>query len=215
VLFPAFAAGATRPERLAALSDRAIRVICLLLFPFTFAVVALAPEALGFWLGADFAEQSTAVLRWLSIGVLVNSIGWVPFSMLQGIGRPDITAKIHLCETPLYLAALFYMTANFGIEGAAVAWALRLSFETTILLTVAERYLPRRGLVPRRSFIAATVGASLLAGGWLIEGFAARAVFLGVGLVVFAWIGWSLVLNVPERQIVRRLVPIGRSHGIF
>jgi O-antigen/teichoic acid export membrane protein len=59
------------------------------------------------WLGAEFSGNSSAVLRWLAIGVFINSLGQVPFALLQEVGRPDITGTLHLVELPLYLAAMW------------------------------------------------------------------------------------------------------------
>ena len=49
---------------------------------------------LSLWIGADFAEHSAPVARWLAAGVLVNVLAQVPFTILQGWGRADLPAKL-------------------------------------------------------------------------------------------------------------------------
>ena len=71
--------------------------------------IALAQDGLRLWLGPEFAQHSFRVLQWLAVGVFINSLAQVPFSLLQGVGRPDITATLHLIELPLYLGVLWWL----------------------------------------------------------------------------------------------------------
>ena len=109
--------------RASRLYSRSIKYILLALFPIILLIIVLAQDGLTVWLGADFARHSTRVLQWLAVGVLANSLAFVPFSFIQGIGRPDLTAKLHLLELPVYLAILFWLIHPFGIVGAAIAWS--------------------------------------------------------------------------------------------
>jgi hypothetical protein len=40
--------------------------------------LVFADQILGLWLGGDFAVESAGVLRFLSIAVLLNSVGYIP-----------------------------------------------------------------------------------------------------------------------------------------
>ena len=119
-VFPAFATSfACDRGRTALIFGKSLTYIFILMFPITLALVALAPEGLALWLGPDFARQSTAVLRWLAIGVFLGALQHVPSSLMQGVGRPDLVAKLHLLELPLYLLAAWHLIVLRGIEGAA------------------------------------------------------------------------------------------------
>jgi O-antigen/teichoic acid export membrane protein len=147
VLFPAFAGAAIKsPEILPALLGRSLRYTLLILLPITLAVVALAYPGLHAWLGPDFALNSTAVLQWLALGVLANSLAAMPYALIQGIGRPDLTAKLHLAELPVYLALLWWLLHAYGITGAAVAWTLRVSIDCVLLLVIARQLIGHRPL---------------------------------------------------------------------
>jgi O-antigen/teichoic acid export membrane protein len=69
----------------------------------------------------------------LAIGVLVNGLAAVPFAFLQGAGRSDVTAKVHVCELLAYLPLLYFSVNKFGIIGAALVWSLRVFCDGIIL----------------------------------------------------------------------------------
>jgi O-antigen/teichoic acid export membrane protein len=206
VLFPAFSstAGAAR-DRAAALLDKGVRYVYLALFPATIAIVTLAQPGLEIWLGADFASQSTRVLQWLAAGVFVNGLAQVPFTFLQGAGRPDLTAKLHFAELPVYVLLLWWAVQRFGIVGAAVVWAGR------VLLDAAVIFARARELVKGRSGIGSLcvgVGASLVVflAGSLLAGNSARVAFLIMVLGAFLPVAWRLVLGEEDRARVLTLV---------
>lgn len=140
VLFPAFSANYVRnPEFAKKLSLRAVKYTFLLLFPIILVIITFAYEGMYLWLGEKFAVNSSFILQLLAVGVLFNSLAYIPFSFLQGIGRPDVTAKLQLIELPFYLAAMWYGITNYGIEGAAMIWMLRMIIDTSLLFWLNEK----------------------------------------------------------------------------
>ena len=55
----------------------------------------------------------------------MNSVGQIPFALIQAVGRPDLSAKVHIVELPLYLLALWGALELWGLEGVAAVWFLR------------------------------------------------------------------------------------------
>jgi O-antigen/teichoic acid export membrane protein len=148
VLFPAFsAAGAQDRNRLALLCDAGIRYLFIVLFPATLILVAFAPDGLRLWLGSDFALKSTSVVRWLAVAIFINAQAQVPSAHLQSAGRPDITAKLHALEVPVYAVMLFVLVQTRGITGAALAWMLRVSLDAILLFLFSHRLLPENKIV--------------------------------------------------------------------
>jgi O-antigen/teichoic acid export membrane protein len=154
VMFPAFSAGfAHDRERTASLYRRCVKYIFLVLFPAVVLTVGLARSGLTLWLGADFAQHSFRVLQWLAVGVLLNGLATIPFALVQGAGRPDLTAKLHLVELPLYLLALWWLISVYGVEGAAMAWTARVGVDGVVLFGMAHRFfganaMERKAVVP-------------------------------------------------------------------
>jgi O-antigen/teichoic acid export membrane protein len=121
--------------------------MALLLLPLTLVLFVFAPDILELWLNADFADRSSAIMRWLSVGVLVNAVGQVPFAYLQAVGRADLTGRLHLVELPAYLLALWLVLELWGIEAVAALWTLRASADAAAMFYLAHRAvaLPRSG----------------------------------------------------------------------
>ena len=113
--------------------------VSIILFPIILLFASFASEGLRFWLGADFATKSASIVGWFSAGIFVNSIGQILYAKLQGIGRPDLTAKLHIFESIPYWIVLYILIKKYGIEGAAIAWFLRVSVDTFLLAVLVTR----------------------------------------------------------------------------
>jgi O-antigen/teichoic acid export membrane protein len=127
------------------------------------ASVAMEPF-LRIWLGPSLASASTPIAIILLGGVWVNSLALIPFTLLQGRGRPDLTAKLHLIEVGPYLLVLFVGVELGGAAGLAVAWSLRVTADAALLLTLSGigwRSLAR--MVPTILVVGTSLVAALVA----------------------------------------------------
>lgn len=205
VLFPAFAYSLHQaPGRTELLLSRGTRFVFAAMFPFILLIVIFAPEGLRLWLGPAFAENGTTVLRWLAAGVLVNSLAHVPFALIQSAGRPDLTAKLHLLELPVYLAALWLLTVRFGIAGAAIAWTGRAAFDAVLLWFFTHRLLPQRTHFVLKAAAMAAVGLSTIYAATLPASLPAKAGFVVTALMLFIVSWWTWLLAPEERAILLR-----------
>jgi O-antigen/teichoic acid export membrane protein len=142
VVFPAFSATFTRdPTRTAIIFKRSLKYLAIVLFPAVLLVVTFAEPGLRVWLGAEFARNSARVLQYLAVGVFLNSLTLLAFTLLQAVGRPDITAKVHLIEVPGYLLLLWLLVRAYGIEGAAIAWTIRVAIDAAVMFGLAKKFL--------------------------------------------------------------------------
>ena len=141
VLFPVFSSMALVDRRQTEqVYARSLRVLAGCLAPFVLLCGFLAKPGLSLWLGPDFAQHSYRIAQVIALGVFANGIASVPFALIQASGRPDITAKIHLLELPLYAVAVYTLTMHLGILGTAIAWTARTSLDAILLL----KYSPVR-----------------------------------------------------------------------
>ena len=207
VLFPAFSASLVSDPRAAlALLDRALRFVFIAIFPAVLVVVVLAEPGLGIWLGPDFAQHSTRVLQFLAAGVLVNGMAQVPFAFIQGAGRPDLTAKLHFAELPVYLGLLWWGVSRFGIVGAAVVWMLRTGVDAAALAWMTRVVVePRVRARPLSLGLAAS--AVVLIAGAFVGGTWGRVVFLALVLSSFPVLAWRHLLDAGERAALRARAP--------
>ena len=203
VLFPVFASTQVHDHtKTANLFRRGVNYVFLSLFPLTLVIVTFAPEGLELWLGAEFARESCAVLRWLAIGVLVNGLAQVPFALVQGAGRPDLTAKLHAAELPFYLAVLWWLLAHLGVEGAAIAWLLRVFVDGVVLFFMAHRLMPCTGFLSRLSVYLGVALLALLLG-VVLQGVMWKGIYILLALAIFAITAWSFILSPEERAFAR------------
>lgn len=203
VLFPTFSAS-FRPDRrhTAWLFAKGARYIFLGVFPVVLVIITFAHEGLTIWLGADFANHSSRILQILAIGVFVNSLSNVPFALIQGAGRPDLCAKLHLVELPVYVAAVYFTATHFGIVGVALIWTTRGIFDTLALFAIAQKLLRMKGS-PVHPAVLVACGALLETAFVLLPaGPVVKMGFLAVGLVAFAGAGWSQVLDYGDRVLL-------------
>lgn len=119
-----------------------VKFLFFALFPLILTLISFSNELLTFWLGSEFGNKSTLILQILLIGVFVNSMAMFPYSLLQSAGYPRYTAFLHLVELPLYCFLLVFLLKEFGIVGAAVAWLVRVSLDSSLLVYIVCKCIP-------------------------------------------------------------------------
>lgn len=207
VMFPAFstAMAADRP-RGALLYRRAVKYVGIFLLPVSILLIVFGQDLLQVWLGHEFALHSTRVLQILSLGVFASSLATVPFAMIQGTGRADITGKLHLLELPFYLAAVWYLTAHYGIVGTAIAWLLRATADSILLLLLADRVIGAQQRLMWPVCGAFGMGTAVVVLAPLLRKLPSRLFVAGCALVFFGVIVWRLFLSTEERIALQRAI---------
>lgn len=204
VLFPAFSTSLVHDrEKAVMLFNRAVKYIFALLFPLTLVIVTFSGEGLELWLGQQFAQNSTFVLQWLAVGVLINSLARIPFAMVQAEGRPDMTAKLHLIELPVYLVALSWLLPSYGIKGAAVAWVFRVALDAVVLFLMTYRLVPGTSSSANRLCAMLFAGLPILLLCGVINELFIKAALLLLILTTFTFAVWFLILDPDERHLVK------------
>ena len=207
VLFPAFSMTLAHDKsRAVHLLDRGICYIFFVMFPLALIILTLSYEGLYLWLGEKFATNSETVLQLLAIGVFINSLARVPFVLIQGAGRPDIIAKMHLLELPFYLYALWWILADYGIEGAAIVWVLRIAIDTAALFFITYWLLPETAAIIRKGGINIILSCVVLLIASQITSLYLKIVFICLILVLFFLLVWQLLLSGEEREKVKRVL---------
>jgi O-antigen/teichoic acid export membrane protein len=113
-------------------------------FPVVVGFVIIAGPGLRMWLGSAATSESVRALQVLCLGVFATSMATVPFATLQGLGRADVTGKIHLWQLPLHLGVAWWTVAHWGVVGAAAAWTIRAVLDSVLMHWAAARILRAR-----------------------------------------------------------------------
>jgi O-antigen/teichoic acid export membrane protein len=143
-----------------AISERAMMVSGILYGGLCAAGIFLMRPFLDLWMGPSFAALAGVVAIVLLIGSWPNALTFAPYTLLQGQGRPDMTAKIHVAQMVPYVALLLLLTHQYGILGAAIAFVCRGYADCSLLILFSS--MPRRifkALIPSAILV---LSASLL-----------------------------------------------------
>ena len=207
VLFPAFSAAYVQDTScVGRLYRRGLKYVFLSLFPFTLLVVSFAKEGMNLWLGAEFAENGFRVMQLLVIGVLMNGVASIPFAFIQGVGRPDVTAKFHLAEAAVFLPCIWWLVREYGVTGAALAWMFRAGVDALLLLLFADRFLVVESARIGRSAIWVALIAGVLILIVASSPVAIKIPFVGMVLALLALVAWYRGFDVDERSYINEKV---------
>ncbi len=204
VLFPALAFSLSHDRsQTSKILQRGLDGAALLVLPLTIVLSAYATPILRWWVGDEIAQHGSAVLRWLPIGVFLNSLGQMTVAQLQACGRPDLSAKLHLAELVPYGIALWWMTHSWGIEGAAIAWTLRVGVDFVASAGIVAAVLPDTRGALLRSAGTAVFGAALLVGAAWAGVHDHATTYMAIALPILFANAWRNLLQVSDRTRIR------------
>jgi O-antigen/teichoic acid export membrane protein len=186
VLFPAFAVlrAQSSPRAVEVFARSSMLTMTLMAVPLV-ATGLLAYQGLALWVGPTFAEQSALCAKILIVGVVANAMARTAFVFVQGAGRAQWTALLHLLELPFYALALWLLLRSWGIVGAACAWSGRIIIDTVALYAMSVRLEPRLRPIALRDicWVVVATGATACLDG-VLTGLAVRlALLFAVGLL--------------------------------
>lgn len=215
VLFPFFARSSVNGR-----SDAPIKLnqgLCyslILLYPLCLVGSYLSGEWLGLWLGEAFSEQGKIVVIWLVAGVLMNGIAQVLFAKVQGVGRSDWTAALHVIEVLPYLAVLWFSLKGWGIAGAAFAWFLRVMVDALALVFLVWKINPLNLKYSKKTLSVIFICLIGLLMPILIEPLLNRMIVLSVLLFVYLIMSFKII---RQDSIWALLISStkGRKHGLL
>lgn len=120
-LFPTFSFHSHSETRvLLSMFFRPMKYLAILLSPILITGLLFADTILTVWMGEAFAEQSTVVFQVIVLIVVFNSLAIIPFTAVQGLGRPDLKTKLDFVLMPLYIGLCAVCIPRWGIVGAAI-----------------------------------------------------------------------------------------------
>ena len=159
-LFPRFSAQKDPDER-RRLQAVGFQSVSAIVTPIVVVALLLIEPTIAWWIDPEFAAVAGPVGILLLPGVWSNCLAYVPYTSLQGEGRPDLVAKVHAAELVPYLLLLWAALHKFGAAGAAAAWSIRTTADMVALgiLSRASRQAARGVLVSSGLVVAALVAA--------------------------------------------------------
>ncbi|NOY58371.1 MAG: hypothetical protein GXO75_05495, partial [Calditrichaeota bacterium] len=132
--------------------------------------------------------------------------GQIAFAMVQAVGRPDLTAKLHLIEAPFYLLVLWLLVGKFGIQGAAIAWSLRVFVDTIALLSFVHFVIKKKDTVFWQTLLGFfLVTIVLIVPMHFFDFYFSIVYFLIIFLTSMA-ASWKFLLGSDEKMLLRHFL---------
>ena len=218
-LFPAFSALDLEKDKLKRLYARSLKYLLLFMGPIVLVLVIFASDILSLWLGRDWASQTTLVFQILAIGILINALAQMPANLLDGIGRPDLRAKIFLSYILPYVVLLWFLIGKMGIVGAALAWMLRACLELALFFGLSWKIMSlnwhifvENGFLRSVMAYSGIIGVGLILVSMLDKFVLAKGIIILICLLLFSFYIWRYALQDGERQFLS--LGIKRLRGI-
>jgi O-antigen/teichoic acid export membrane protein len=171
-------------------------------------------------LGSDFENKSFRVLQILAIGVPINCLAHIPYCFLQALDRPRLPAILFLCELPVYLALASWAIVHGGINGAALAWSIRVAIEVALLMIMVWRAfgfslgsLVSSTMLRALVILGVTGGAMALTKTLAYSFLPVQATIVGILLAIFGICIWFSVLDDLDRQSIGSI--LGPLRNVF
>jgi O-antigen/teichoic acid export membrane protein len=133
------AAGATAEAlRLTRVATRllAATMLCVLI-----PLIAVTPELLRLWVGAEFASRSSLAARLLMVSIFANVLARPPLAVIQGRAHPITLVWVYAGELAFHFPLTLLLVGRFGIAGAGAAWGVRAVIDAGVLRVLAGRTL--------------------------------------------------------------------------
>lgn len=211
-IFPAFSSlGIKRINEVQNFFLRASKYIFFIMSIITLFPIIFAQDILALWLGKTFAENSTNVLRVLSLGILASSLTHLSLALFQGIGRPDIAVKIQAVLLPVSILLTIILIKTVGIVGAAISWTFCRIVGLIISWRVAWKLISLRyEQFVEYKLLNETIWFMVLSL-FLVPEFFIHNIFLK-GLTVmtvytiFVYLGWQYILDRHDRKMIATFI---------
>lgn len=212
-LYPAFSSDQYEnlPTLAADLLVKPTKYLLALVTPVASLFIFFVPEILQLWLGEEFRRESMFLLPILSLGFFFNCLAHIPLAAVQGLGRPDLRAKLDIAEAVVFLVLTVFLIQTLGINGAALSKSIVLFLDVVIMFFLARRILKVHWamLLPRELSNLLILSIVFLSTGMALSlsdsGLGVRiAVFTG-GLVSLLSFFWFRTLS-GDGSVIRSLL---------
>lgn len=169
----------------------------------------LTPACLNLWLGADFRDHSSLLVRILLIGLACQCLNVMSLAALNARGFARPITMMHLTETPLYFIALYLCGRRYGLTGVALAWSARLIVEYACF-TGFQLYVVASDGVRRQGIGAALAACNIIPLGLAAFGSGTIAILVSVAAAIVS-VSWALseLRAVQKRLTLQPFPPTG------
>ncbi len=175
-----------------------------------FILIFFGHEILLFWIGTTVADEVSVAMMWLAIGFFLNAMVSNAYIIAVACGQPNLPLKVNALAMGLYLPALYWSINQYGIVGAAAAYAgLNAYYVFTLVPLVQSRVIKQSFGSWLRSYLI----PSLLAGVGAFGSVKALSLYahsswqsialLALGVGIYGVISWLQLPNFLKKDFLK------------
>lgn len=199
VLLPVFSANFyTDSQKTKQLFITSSKFILLVIFPIVLLVILFSFESLSIWLGKDFSLNSTRVLQFLAVGILMNCLSLIPNIFFQGTGTPKVPTLINLSELPVYILLMWISIKYWNILGASVTYMFMAAIDAFLMYFFAYKRFEIEN--KKNIFKIIILSGALLLIAFQINFLSLKIIFAILGIVTFLLMNWKFLLEDDEKK---------------
>ena len=185
VAFPVFAMIQDDVDRLRRVFRAALLGLSALVVPSALLIVALAPSLATDLLG-DRWTSAVPLIQILAATTILGLLGDVIVPLLQGVGRPDRSARMEAIQAVLVAGLAWILAPRWGVTGVVLAWIPAVLASGVLGVFYLRREVPR-SLEGLTGPLLAILGVSVAGAG---VGLAANQVLTGaIGVIAAGLLG--------------------------
>ncbi|MCL4558864.1 MAG: flippase [Deltaproteobacteria bacterium] len=174
-------------DKLTLVYTKLIKYVLILVLPLSILIFVFSDTILHLWMHGDFAEKAGTTLKLLIVSYTVAALTTVPALTLDAVGKPHITAIFSVVSAIINLVAAIILIPLYGIEGAALAFAINIFAQSPLFLIYVLRSVIK--VSSFRLFVGELLrptiaGAVLLVTYYIIKYTISTRLYLAIGIVV-------------------------------
>jgi O-antigen/teichoic acid export membrane protein len=206
-LVPAFSQllNPSKRKELERLYARTIRINIIGMAPLFASLFVISGPFFTLWAGPEFGSESTPPFYIMITAVLFSLWAYVPVSLVIARGRTDILAKVYWMELLPYLVLTAILTVKLGAVGAALAWSLRVLFDTAVMTYLGSQISELPVWVFKGQALQLLLCLLVLATPAVVAATSDAIInwsllLLPLSLAAYSFIAWTKLLDGEERK---------------
>lgn len=212
-LFPYFSYHGNRHGTLVSdMTSHTVKYLLFVMTPIVAVFVFFARQILQLWLGPEFAKQGSVAMELVAISLFISSFSYIPYTSVQALGRPDLKAILDIVALPTFAVSAWWLTRQFGINGAAAGKLLFAIIDCTFLFFFAWKL---KAFSIRDFASGPLLRASMASGGVALSVFLIASfhpslqmgfLLLVICFVSYAGVFWVTAVDDDDRATIRSLL---------
>jgi O-antigen/teichoic acid export membrane protein len=110
-----------------------------------FALLFFGHDILSLWISVRVADEAVSAMAWLAVGFFFNAVVSNAYMAAMACGQPHLPLKVSLLGLAWYLPVLYWLVHQYGITGAAGAYAGLNAYYVCVFVPLVQSKVIKQG----------------------------------------------------------------------